>query len=316
MNISADVAVDAERKKPDFIIIGAMKCATTTLYDQLNQQSGIFMPALKEPNFFSDDEQYSRGVQWYEEIFSGARAGDLVGEASTHYTKFPTYPETIQRIRKLLPGVRLIYVMRHPIDRLVSQYIHEWSCGNIRVGLDEALKRHPELIAYSRYSYQLQPYLEAFGADNVLPVFFERLKSEPQKELDRVAKFIGYPESVCWHNEIAPKNISKERIRRFPFYEFILQNKFMSNLRRTLVPKVVRNLVKKTLQMNERPRLSDDSLIRLTEIFDRELMSIGSALGVDLNVENYVEMVTSRQLEWSCQSYSPELKRTNKAVLM
>ena len=108
---------------PNFVIIGAMKSATSTLYEQLQRQPGIFLPELKEPNFFSD--QYARGWDWYAGLFAEARASDIVGEASTHYTKLPTYPETVSRMWDHLPDAHLIYVMRDPIDRLVSQYIHQ-----------------------------------------------------------------------------------------------------------------------------------------------------------------------------------------------
>ena len=74
-----------------------------------------------------------------------------------------------------LPRLKLIYVMRHPIERLMSQYVHELTAGRIAVGLREALGRHPELIDYSRYSMQLQPFVEAYGPGTVLPVFFSRL---------------------------------------------------------------------------------------------------------------------------------------------
>ncbi|MGB3560491.1 MAG: sulfotransferase domain-containing protein, partial [Geitlerinemataceae cyanobacterium] len=118
-------------KHPDFLIMGAMKCATSTLHEQLALQPGFFMSELKEPNFFSNDEQYARGMDWYLSLFQGAPEHSLCGESSTHYTKLPTYPNTIDRIGKHLPQVKLIYVMRHPIDRLVSQYVHEWSQGRV-----------------------------------------------------------------------------------------------------------------------------------------------------------------------------------------
>jgi hypothetical protein len=143
---------------PNFIIIGAMKAATTSLYQQLKMQPGIFMPDLKEPNFFSDDATYSNGLDWYRQLFS--KAGDAVirGEASTHYTKLPTYPHTVDRLVKANMSCKMIYVMRDPIDRLVSQYIHEWSQRKITVSIDKAINEFPELIHYSRYYYQLQPY--------------------------------------------------------------------------------------------------------------------------------------------------------------
>ena len=114
---------------PDFIIIGAMKSATSTLHNQLSAQPGIFMSTPKEPNFFSDDEIYSRGLSWYKGLFSDAKPDDICGESSTHYTKLPDYPDTIARLKSAVPQPKLIYVMRHPIDRLVSHYIHQWSEG-------------------------------------------------------------------------------------------------------------------------------------------------------------------------------------------
>ena len=87
---------------PSFVIIGAMKSATSTLYEQLRRQPGIFMPALKEPNFFSDPAQQSKGLDWYRGLFADAGPGDIIGEASTHYAKLPTYPGTVARMQERL----------------------------------------------------------------------------------------------------------------------------------------------------------------------------------------------------------------------
>ena len=174
--------------QPDFLIIGAMKCATSTLHDRLAMQPGIFMTQLKEPNFFSNDEQYSQGMEWYLSNFQAAEPMDICGESSTHYTKLPTYPHTVERIYKQFPNIKLIYVMRHPIDRLVSQYIHEWSQRTIRVDIDRAISQYPRLVEYSRYSMQLEPYLKTFGKEQILPVFFERLLNRKQEEFERICQ--------------------------------------------------------------------------------------------------------------------------------
>ena len=98
-------------KLPDFLIIGAMKCATSTLHEQLALQKGIFMTDLKEPNFFSDDDQYNQGMDYYLAHFREASTVDLAGESSTHYTKLPTYPQTIERIKQHLPHAKFIYIV-------------------------------------------------------------------------------------------------------------------------------------------------------------------------------------------------------------
>ena len=132
--------------------------------------------------------------------------------------------------------------MRHPIDRLVSHYIHEWSMGNINCNINEAIKLYPELISYSCYSKQLEPYIKTFGNQSILPVFFDRILNEEQTELERICKFIGYEGHPEWNYELGAKNISKERIRRFPFYNIIVESKFFTILRRALIPKSLRNI--------------------------------------------------------------------------
>ena len=144
---------------PDFVVIGAMKCMTSTLHEQLAAQAGIFMSTPKEPYYFSNDEVYARGEDWYRGLFSDAKPGDLCGESSTHYTKLPSYPHTVARMHVAFPHLKLIYVMRHPIERLVSQYVHEWSVRNVDCGIDAAVDTLPELIDYSRYAYQLRAIL-------------------------------------------------------------------------------------------------------------------------------------------------------------
>jgi len=266
-------------RKPDFLIIGAMKSATTSLYHQLRRQSGIFMPDLKEPNYFSDAANFRRGQDWYESLFDDAHPDDLCGEASTHYTKLPTFPDTVVRLKAALPSARLIYVMRHPVDRLVSQYVHQWSEREISCGLDEAIERYPELIAYSRYAMQIAPYIETYGRDAVLPVFFENLKSEPQGELERICRFIGFGGQVRWKTDMAPGNVSSGRIRRFPLYRLLVDAPLAERLRRTLVPKTWRQAIRGRLTMGERPKLSASNLARLEEWFSADLALLAEIAG-------------------------------------
>ena len=87
---------------PDFIVMGAMKSATSTLHEQLSMQHGLFMSEEKEPNFFSNDEVYAKGLDWYSSLFANAPPGAACGESSTHYTKLPTYPQTVARMREAL----------------------------------------------------------------------------------------------------------------------------------------------------------------------------------------------------------------------
>ncbi len=297
---------------PDFIIIGAMKAATTTLHDQLAAQPGIFMSAPKEPCFFSDDEVFAQGEAWYRALFDAAGHDDLRGESSTHYTKLPTYPHTIERLSAAAPHARLIYIMRHPIDRLISQYIHEWTQGLTDVPIDRAIDELPILIDYSRYAYQLEPYRRAFGRDAILPVFFDCLHEHPQAELERVCRFIGYDRTPSWSHERARQNASEQRIRRDPLRERLLDLPGVRTVRRRLIPQTWRDRVKRRWMMTERPTLSPDNERRLAAVFDEDLAILGRWLGVELNCENFKAVTRDRPLDWAGDA-STEARSTTPA---
>lgn len=293
-------------KTPAFIIIGAMKCATTTLHEQLAAQPGIFMSEPKEPNFFSDEDQFSRGIDWYLNLFSSADSDDICGESSTHYTKLPTYPETVKRLQQYLPNVKLIYVMRHPVDRLISQYIHEWTQKTVSGNLNQALKKRPELYEYSLYSMQLEPYLETFGPENLLPVFFERLKQYPDQELARLCNFIGYSQPAHWQRTLGHRHASQERLRESAWRDAIVNAPVLSDIRQHLVPQSVRNWAKGLWQMRERPQLSEHDRTWLEAKFDEDLAILGNWLDWDLSCRNFNEVVLRQSASWANCVYSKQ----------
>lgn len=287
---------------PDFVIIGAMKAATSTLYRQLAAQPGIFMAKPKEPNFFSDPGQWGLGLDWYRGLFAAAPADALCGEASTHYSKLPTWPDALPRLRATMPGARLIYMMRHPIDRLVSHYRHGWLERSIAEPIDRAIGRHPGLVDYGRYAMQIAPWLEAFGPEAVLPVFMERLIAAPQRELERICRFIGYAGEPVWRDEIEPQNVSTERLRDSAWRDRIIDNPFAAWARRTLVPQAARDRVKRAWQMRERPAIGEAQLAWITAVFDEDLERLGAMLGARLDCASFRPVVQERPLDWISSS--------------
>lgn len=286
---------------PSFILIGAMKSATSSLYDQLLSQPGIFMSELKEPNFFSNDEQYSRGLDWYKSLFDDAKEGDIIGEASTHYTKLPTYPKTIERLKQQIKSPRLIYVLRHPIERLVSQYVHQWSEGEIKCKIDEAVTRHPEIASYSCYAQQLAPFIEAFGKESILPVFMSDIRKRPQEILEEICQFIGYEGEVKWKFDLATSNVSAQRVRKFPLYDPIIESPVAKALRRGLVPKALRTKVRSLFTMQEKPVLSAGTIAQLEQRFDEELKILGDWLGCEITCDNFNSLGSENFTSWHQQ---------------
>ena len=286
------------RNAPDFVIIGAMKCATTTLHEQLDAQAGVFMSEPKEPNFFSNDEQFQRGIDWYLSLFSSAQPGDLCGESSTHYTKLPTYPSTIDRLKQHAPNAKFIYVMRHPVERLISHYMHEWSRRTVSGSLSQALQVRPELYQYSQYSMQLKPYLETFGPDKVLPVFFERVKQFPEAELARIGEFLQCPQTLVWQATAGHQHVTQERLRESPWRDALVYAPGLSTIRKRLVPKSVREWVKGLWQMRNRPQLSLQERAKLEAIFDQDLATLSQWLGREFSCANFREAALAPASGW------------------
>lgn len=258
---------------PDYIVIGAMKCGTSTLAAQLGAQQGLFMTTPKEPNYFSDDEIFARGPDWYAGLFATAEPGDLKGEASTHYTKLPTYPEALPRLAAAVPNPKLIYLIRDPVTRAVSHYIHEWTMGTIDrdTGIDAALDRHPEMISYGCYAMQIAPWIERFGAGRVHVETLEGMTADPQATLTRVGRFLGRGDLV-WQHDLERVNVSSERLRKGPLDALLVDSAAVTWLRRRLVPQSLRDRIKAGRRLPGRPQFSAANRSRLETVFleDRE----------------------------------------------
>lgn len=277
--------------KPHFVIIGAMKCATSTLHDQLARQPGVFMSEPKEPNFFSDEPVWARGLGWYAGLFADAPAGAVCGESSTHYTKLPTHPHAAERLHRALPHAKLVYVMRDPIDRLVSHYVHAWSCREVDGPIDEAVSQRPELIEYSRYAMQLRPWIGLFGRERVLPVFFERLTAHPQQEFERVCRHVGVPGPVRWRDDAGAKNVSADRLRYGPVMSRLVRTPGLAALRRAILPEGLRDRIKSRWRMKDRPKLSPAARAWCVEGLDPDVAELGEMLGLNLSCDTFRSVV-------------------------
>lgn len=259
---------------PDFIIVGAMKCGTSTLAAQLDAQPGIFMTTPKEPNFFSDDAIYAKGRSWYEALFADAAHGDIKGEASTHYTKNPLHPDALPRMQDMLSTPKIVYLIRDPVARAVSHFIHEWTMGVMPADIEKAFATHPELVSYGCYAEQIAPYIKAYGAENILILTLEEMKTHPQQVLEQVCRFLGYDGTPAWSDDHAQMNASAERIRKFPLHWLIFGNPVAAALRRTLVPQSLRDKLKKKRQMQERPELPDGVRQELQNRFSQDFENL------------------------------------------
>jgi hypothetical protein len=286
------------KRLPDFVVIGAMKCGTSTLHEQLAAQPGVFMSTPKEPNFFSDDDGYSRGLEWYCSLFESAPREALCGESSTHYTKLPTHPATISRMKLHLKTTKFIYIMRHPIDRLMSQYAHEWTKRRVSGPISEAIQTNPELVAYSQYAMQLEPYLEYFGPDRVLPVMFDALITRSQETLNQVCQFIGLGGTPQWDDAKAHENASSQRLRTSPVRDWLADAPLLRSIRHRMIPPSMNERIKRLWKLNEQPRLLPEEGMQLKDIFDRDLERLGLWLGLPISCDNFKDTGRTATPTW------------------
>lgn len=184
---------------PTFLVIGAMKAGTTSLHRYLAAHPDIFMSETKELDFFVESKTWPLGWEWYCGQFEPGRRMTARGEASTNYTKHPTFPGVPERIATRLPDVRLVYLLRDPVERIVSHVLHMWGARGVVGGLDrDVLDGH--VAACSRYALQLENYLEWFSPDQILVVFSDDLRHDRIRALQRMGAFIGV--AGTWTNVV------------------------------------------------------------------------------------------------------------------
>lgn len=106
----------------DFLVIGAMKCGTTALYEYLSAHHQIDMISVKELNFYNNETNWGRGREWYESHF--ANDGKLRGDVNPNYAMYPLCRDVPARLYSLYPNTKIIYLVREPVSRLVSHIQH------------------------------------------------------------------------------------------------------------------------------------------------------------------------------------------------
>jgi hypothetical protein len=184
-----------------------MKGGTTSLHRYLRQHPEVFMPERKELNFFvheyagspidpPEERNWSRGITWYERQFAGAEREHAVGEASPNYSRYPTYPGVSERIAAVVPNVKLIYVVRNPIDRVCSHFLHDLANGREQRPLHIAVRRDDRYLAPSRYATQVEHYFRVFSRSQVLLLKSDDLLARRAETVRRVLDYIGVNSSV------------------------------------------------------------------------------------------------------------------------
>lgn len=226
---------------PNVLLIGAMKAGTTGLYMDLGEHPDVFLCGDKEPHALcSDDVLSEAGRREYASRYAAARERILI-DASTGYTKRPDQEGMAERARALLDeNFLVIYVVRHPIDRILSHYHHELSIGQAGPSVDEEVRTSPRFVNYSRYAYQLQPWVDAIGLQRIRVVRFEDYKDHRLEVIAQLQGFLGLSPSCSSVDVDKVYNKSHGKPIRNRFWSAIYANSYYRNWLRPWLPMKLR----------------------------------------------------------------------------
>lgn len=197
------VADPATPRLPDFIVIGEMRCGSTTLWEMLDRHPAVGFPEEKELHFFDDrDGKWGRGLNWYAGLFQKIPAGFTCGEATPDYL---FHEGACERIASTVPQAKLLVILRDPKERAWSHYWHNVRRGRETLGFDEAMKaeaermKSPDVAIRSHFSYvtrghyvrRLKHYAGVFGRDALCVLFLEDLIARPEPCMREVCRHLG-----------------------------------------------------------------------------------------------------------------------------
>jgi hypothetical protein len=178
---------------PNFIGIGAARSGTTSLHNYLRQHPDVFLPEMKETHFFSPGAHARRvgaptTLEEYERLFDEASRHTAIGEISPDYMPDPSSAE---RIRGTLGSVRLVAILRDPVERAHSHYLHRFRAGLETRPFDAAAREGETYFEWSRYGAHLQRYYALFPRADIHVLLYEDFSRDPAASLRELAEFLG-----------------------------------------------------------------------------------------------------------------------------
>jgi hypothetical protein len=296
------------RTLPNFLIIGAPKCGTTALSAALKAHPQIFMSALKEPRFFTymntpptfrgpGSANFNRvavtDIAHYQALFAGVRDEIAIGEASTDYLSYYQPAQTAENIRRYLPQVRLIELLRQPVERAYSGFSQWRQEGNEPLAdFRSALAAEPQRLRdhWLTYRYRgdgcyyanLKPYFERFDRTQIRVYLYEDWNRQPQQLLQEIFSFLGVanlitPAMLKRHNEtLTVRNQTLARLLR--------RAHLIKRLTGVLPPSWRRRLGAKVRGFNQTklPALDPQVCQELTALYRTDILQLQDLIGRDL----------------------------------
>lgn len=247
---------------PNFLCIGAQKAGTTVLHDILKPHPDIYLAEHKEAPFFTRSAHAKRGLEWWSKTFFHRYKGQkIIGTLTPEYLFDPATPKAIHET--FGPDVKLIGILRHPVDRAYSHYLMSLSRGDEELGFSEAIEKEEErlkgdefdietfsYISRGRYAEQVQRYVDLFPKENLLWLSYENdLSKQPEQTIARVQEFLGV--EVLPLNTKIQSNVATE-VRSKRLRNIARRGPLRAIVRRLLPEKLRGKLRRKLIELNSR----------------------------------------------------------------
>lgn len=269
--------------KPTFIIIGAARSGTTSLFNYLEEHPEVFMSQIKEINYFSNPIYNKKGDDWYLSHFENSKM-KAIGEASTSYTVAHELPNIPQKIFDTLGSIKLIYILRDPIDRLISHYTHRVHRCLINDPLSDVIKSNDPMLKQGCYNFQIEQFLKCFPRENLHILTVSELKDDPSNTVNKLYEFLDLTPNLYQPDLTKKHNNSDTSTRKNMFGRcvFGLYRKFIEQRR---IPYRIKGVVLKLAEIGakkiEKPKLNEEQLNALVEYYKADLDQLSKNYGVD-----------------------------------
>ncbi len=246
--------------KPNYMVIGAAKSATTSLCYLLGSHPDVFMVPCKETSFFSNDEIYARGFEWYESLYNQAGDKRMRGEGSQLYTVRKVFPKTASRIAQYSSALKLIYIVRNPVERIGSGWVQMRFWGNdiAHDSFEKAIKKNRNwLVDSGNYWKEINRYRDNFPDNSILVVFFEDFKIDYRSVVRKCLEFLGVDTQAPVDASLKHLNPLENKVMPPPVLSLAGNFPHMNTVLK-LLPESFRNSICGRMffkQITERPRL-------------------------------------------------------------
>jgi hypothetical protein len=265
--------------KPNFLYIGIARAGSTWLFDMLRQHPEIYVPPAKDIYYF--DQYYEKGLDWYLAYFQAAGDAKAVGELSHDYYFCPEAPT---RIQEALPEVRLICCLREPVSRLLSGYAYNRTTDVRRdVSIADYVEREDIAVQFN-YHEHLKRFMDTFGRDRLLVVFYEDLLADPAAFIRPIYSFLGVDENfipATLHERINPARDARAESVALLAYRLalILRRLGLANLvGRIKQSRLVNRVLYKAPERTKTEALPPELIARLRKDHDKLAALIGRPL--------------------------------------